>query len=829
MHELPYCWYRKRFNVDDDLKGLDCLLRIVDVRWSAEVWLNGVSLGKHVGGYTPFHFDATDAIRPGEENVAVIKVGGGHTIPRYDDGIPKIPFGNVGWSRGASGIMGDIELCFFRDVTISRVKIDSDIHSGTCTAAVRLTNHGSETRSVVLGAKAYEKKSGRTASESYTAPAEIAPGENKSLVFERIKIENHRLWSPEDPFLYYLDLAVKDAETVCDRIHQTFGMREFLAKEGGFFLNGKRIFLRGATDLAITGFPSWGMPAAQQIDPAWIKKYLIDDAREMNVNCFRTHMGPWYAPYYDIADEHGMLIIGEFPNWPPEGGPNYYHRPGFVPRLHADCELIAASLWNHPSIIIWAACNEPYGDYDEDENKFLMPFFRNLDPTRPIMRAGAVSDDIADQHCYQGFWTGTIGDVVRASTALTKRWPDKPVCDTEYLETSVRKFGDPDWGRAQKWMGYNVTVERAEKVHALFAMEQTEIKRQQLFDGLLPFWYGMWVSKDSVLGGEKWMTYYALKNALAPVAVSIGLIDRHFVAASDLKLQVWTMNDLQEKQRGSVSVYVVSDDPPYIYAGEPESALASQTFDVDISPHSAVPHDVTLSLPSREGSYYLLATLRVPGRETVISKRPIHVLDREKSLAAARGASVAIIEPGSAVRGWAEAAGVDVRAVDGFDYRVLVIGKDALTTDSFGQSVREWVNSGGRLIILDQEAWPSDLLGVTVKKAGSDVSYLFKEKGHEADPVWENIADAYMENWNGSGAEGLTHRFDKTAGGATLAIGSGGGGGLNSIALLRLNVGSGEVLACQIRIAERLTPGTALFDPVAERLMVNLMAAGAGD
>jgi hypothetical protein len=171
---------------------------------------------------------------------------------------------------------------------------------------------------------------------------------------------------------------------------------------------------------------------------------------------------------------------------------------------------------------------------------------------------------------------------------------------------------------------------------------------------------------------------------------------------------------------------------------------------------------------------------------------------------------------------------MDLKPVDSFDYQALVIGKEALSSEAVSaqmQKIKDWVNSGGKLIILDQKTWQADLFGLSVKKAKSDVSYLFKEKGQETDQVWQGIADAYMENWNGSGAEGLTHCFDKLGDGKNLAIGSGGQEGLNSPALVRLSVGKGEVMACQIRIADRLTEGTPMFDAVAERLMVNLITA----
>jgi hypothetical protein len=294
-----------------------------------------------------------------------------------------------------------------------------------------------------------------------------------------------------------------------------------------------------------------------------------------------------------------------------------------------------------------------------------------------------------------------------------------------------------------------------------------------------------------------------------------------------LKLPVWAINDLEKAAKAKIAVYVVKADPPYVYVGEPAELLFSKTFDVDIPADSATPQEVVVSLPKAEGSYWLYATLQAKGLGTVISKRPIHVLDRNASIGPAKGVNIAVIEQDSAVQDWAKSAGMDVKPVDGFDYQTLVIGRNALGSEfatSLMKSIEEWVGSGGRLVILDQTKWPQGRFDIELTKK-RDVSYLFKEKGQEHDPIWQGIADAYMENWNGSGAEGLTHYFTKTGAAKTLAIGSSDQQGLNARALLRLPMGKGEILVCQITIAERLTQKMPMFDPVAERLMVNLIAA----
>jgi hypothetical protein len=337
----------------------------------------------------------------------------------------------------------------------------------------------------------------------------------------------------------------------------------------------------------------------------------------------------------------------------------------------------------------------------------------------------------------------------------------------------------------------------------------------------------MFMSKGKVLGEEKWDTYYALKSSMAPVAVSVGVIYRHFATGADLTVPVWAMNDLEKEARGKINLYVVSDDPPYIYAGPPSNPTFSKALDLDIPAYSATPHEVTVRLPEQEGSYWLYATLKAKGRETVISKHPIHVLDRAKSLASAKGAKIAVIEQGSMVQDWARSAEIDVRPVDGFDYGTLVIGREALCAEAAAPrfaKITDWVNSGGRLVILDQMEWPEKLFDLQVEKAQAGVSYLFKERRRENDSVWTAIADSYLENWNGLGAEGLAYRFKNPVTAEVLAIGSAGQAGLNSRGLVRIKSGSGEVLACQIRIAERLGTGTPLFDPVAERLMANLIA-----
>ncbi len=179
-------------------------------------------------------------------------------------------------------------------------------------------------------------------------PVDLAKGAETTLDV-RIPLDDCRLWSPEDPFLYTLE-----ADSGADSVRTRFGMREFKfdPATGRAMLNGKPYFMRGS-NITLYRFFEDSECGKLPWDEKWVR-LLHQRVKDMHWNCLRYCIGFPPEAWYDIADEAGILIDDEFPIW----------FGGDVPKEMQTEELAKEyaewmrERWNHPCVAIWDACNE---------------------------------------------------------------------------------------------------------------------------------------------------------------------------------------------------------------------------------------------------------------------------------------------------------------------------------------------------------------------------------------------------------------------------------------------------------------------------------------
>ena len=189
-----------------------------------------------------------------------------------------------------------------------------------------------------------EAKSGRLAGK---ATANVEAGVKEWDV--TVPIADCHLWSPEDPFLYRVAVRTRG-----DEFQTRFGMREFRFDPATrrAMLNGKPYFMRG-TNFTLYRFFEDSERGTLPWDDAWVRK-LHQRVKEMHWNCVRYCIGLAPERWYDIADEEGILIQNEFPIW--FGGD--VPEPMTVDELALEYSEWLRDQWNHPSVVIWDACNE---------------------------------------------------------------------------------------------------------------------------------------------------------------------------------------------------------------------------------------------------------------------------------------------------------------------------------------------------------------------------------------------------------------------------------------------------------------------------------------
>jgi hypothetical protein len=178
---------------------------------------------------------------------------------------------------------------------------------------------------------------------------------------------------------------------ILDEVMFRFGMREIGVKDRHYKLNGKSLWLRGSN---LVFEWNWGdIIRGKEID------YLVTEAREMSMNSFRTHAQPPPRLWCDICDEHGTMILAEFPvlynyvdyRFTPEEY-KIWHR-----NVLTDAAGWMARLWNHPAVIMWVLFNESRND-DAWEKGPFQDFVNALDPTRPTLRTGTTTKENYDVH-----------------------------------------------------------------------------------------------------------------------------------------------------------------------------------------------------------------------------------------------------------------------------------------------------------------------------------------------------------------------------------------------------------------------------------------------
>ena len=384
-------WYRRELTVPEGFLPRDgrLLLHFGAVDQEAAVYLNGVLLGRHMGGYNAFTLDATDALGP--RNTLVVRVHDDTDASFHSRGKQKTRRGGI-WYTPQSGIWQTVWMEAVPRYYIESLRIVPLFDQSAVEVTVRCAQPLQCEATV----------------DGRTVP--FTSGEAA-----RIPMPDFRAWSPEDPYLY--DLSVTLGE---DRVESYFGMRkmEVRADRGGvkrLFLNGEPYFQSGLLD---QGYWPDGLYTAPS-DEALI--FDIQTAKAMGFNMLRKHIKVEPMRWYYHCDRLGMLVWQDMPS----GGGKYrfstvtlplitgLHRRDNRYRAFArassqgraeymdELEEMVGQLFNAPSVALWVPFNEGWGQFD---STLVMERLRALDPTRPVDPASGWHDqgagDLRSLHVY---------------------------------------------------------------------------------------------------------------------------------------------------------------------------------------------------------------------------------------------------------------------------------------------------------------------------------------------------------------------------------------------------------------------------------------------
>ncbi|MEG1060252.1 MAG: glycoside hydrolase family 2 TIM barrel-domain containing protein [Oscillospiraceae bacterium] len=428
-------WYKRTFTLDESFSGGRVLLHFGAVDQTAEVFVNGIFVGAHVGGYTAFSFDITDAIKA--ENELVVKVRDLSDSSWQSKGKQKLKRGGI-WYTPQSGIWQTVWCESVPREYISRLSVTPLFDS----AAVEVTAHSNCECECTVTACGNTKK-GRT---------------NVPIILD---IGEFTPWSPDEPKLYDLEVS-----TSLDSVKSYFGMRKFEVKADSsgikrMYLNNRPFFHNGVLD---QGYWSDGLYTAPS-DEAMI--YDIVQMKELGFNMLRKHIKIEPMRWYYHCDRLGMLVWQDMVN----GGGHYnplvitlpvlfgmnfsdssygrFARKSEIGRNQYMTELneMLVQLQNVVSLSVWVPFNEGWGQFDAAK---IYDTIKELDPTRPVDHASGWHDqgsgDFKSLHVYfkpYRFKPDKLGRAVILSEfgGYAHRVSEHSFCDRDF---GYKKFSTPE-------------------------------------------------------------------------------------------------------------------------------------------------------------------------------------------------------------------------------------------------------------------------------------------------------------------------------------------------------------------------------------------------
>ena len=373
---MGVAWYRTTLDLPRLGGTKRAILRFGAVDYFSEVFVNGRSVGTHEGGYTPFTFDVTDALKAGANELAVRVIDPPMDEKENRARFPEmlyneIPHGKQNWYVQTGGIWQAVWLDIKPSLYIERVHVTPHLNGEVGVEVLLAAGKG-------LGG--IFNKGLMVTVRSPSGGVEFTQtlrARDAGLHPFRGLVKAPRLWSPASPSLYSVEVALEgDAP---DSFRERFGFRSFEARDGKLYLNGEPFYMIAALDQDFYPETIYTPPSEEFVRDEMLK------GKRLGLNMLRCHIKVPDPVYLKVADEVGMLVWYEIPSWA-----DFKH---YTPKAAARGEKIFAEMverdWNHPSIVIQSVINESWGAdlKHEDQRRWLRAAYeRAKQLTAPLGR-----------------------------------------------------------------------------------------------------------------------------------------------------------------------------------------------------------------------------------------------------------------------------------------------------------------------------------------------------------------------------------------------------------------------------------------------------------
>ena len=427
-------WYRRHYTVPSSMSGKQLYLQFAGANQVADVWVNGTYLGKHSGGYARFRFNATAALKAGQDNVIAVKVNNADNndiAPQsadysFDGGIYR----NVSlWALDPLQVRmldyaGPGVYLRQRSVTASSATVDvtTKLWNNNATAA------NVSVRTVITDA------SGNVVADQTLSAGSVGAAAGKDVT-QTVTIANPHRWDGlADPYQYNANVEVRDTATnrVADVVTEPLGLRSYsINANTGFQLNGHALDLHGVNLHQDRAGAGWAVNDAQHTQD-------LDLIKEIGATAIRMAHYQHDQKDYNLADSMGFVVWAEIPLVNDTTASS-----AFTANAEQQLRELIRQNYNHPSIIFWSIGNEQRADNAATNS--LLTDLSNVADAEDSDRistyasccvgdtsAAATHAETTGYNKYYGWYTGSASGLGPNLDSLHAALPNRPIAVSEY-------------------------------------------------------------------------------------------------------------------------------------------------------------------------------------------------------------------------------------------------------------------------------------------------------------------------------------------------------------------------------------------------------------
>jgi len=495
-----FAWYKKEFISPKNIGDKHVILGFDGVQTQMVLWVNGILIGEHVYGYTPFQFDITSSLKePGKSNLIEVKTAN--------------PGENSRWFAGA-GIFRPVNLSVLNPVAISPWGVyvttpDVSVDRATVNIEIELSNK--QDSEVVVAGKILIFSPDSKQTTFVTDEVTVGANSKTTLIASGI-ISEPALWDINHPNLYRAEVRLEADGKELDSYHTNFGIRAIAySVEDGFLLNGEEILMKGACMHHDNGL--LGVAAFPDAEYRRVKRM-----KEYGYNAIRASHNPPSESFLNACDEIGILVIDEsFDHWVKPKRTNDYSN--YFKEWHIkDVQAMVYRDRNHPSVVMWSFGNEVKERADPEGveiGRTLKKAIREVDDTRPVTQAVCEFWDNPGKEWDYSEGAFSMLDIAGYNYQFLNyesdhlKFPERMMYGSE----SVPQHAWENWEMVKRhhyvigdfvWTGMDYIGESAIGHHYIVDKQASE---QSTFQK--PWrWYVSWCGDIDILGNKKPQSYY---------------------------------------------------------------------------------------------------------------------------------------------------------------------------------------------------------------------------------------------------------------------------------------------------------------------------------